>query len=316
VVGFVQRAQCCGTRCARNCDPNDPNTQPYARATTLNQQDWAPYSDTTSAGATTFSKGIWKSVYIVGVARASAAITHVAPRVFYKGAYPSAPLTDGAHGDFSVDVVVHFAAPAATTGSLTVAGAWGATATVPVALPAGASNVTVTLAAADNAVKLWWPAQTPLSVGAQTLYNLSVAFTEAGGAVTKADARRIGFRVFTLVTGNDTDPTTLAGKDGQTGFTMRFKVNGADIWSRGANMIVRPRAPQRERPPRPRATAFPHNSPTRHAPPAPLNKTADGGDGGAVERRGAPPPRAERGRGRLQHVPPLGRWHISVGCMV
>ena len=26
------------TRCARNCNPNDPNTQPYARPTTLNQQ--------------------------------------------------------------------------------------------------------------------------------------------------------------------------------------------------------------------------------------------------------------------------------------
>ena len=25
-------------RCAHNCDPNDPNTQPYARSTTLNQQ--------------------------------------------------------------------------------------------------------------------------------------------------------------------------------------------------------------------------------------------------------------------------------------
>ena len=25
-------------RCARNCNPNDPNTQPYTRPTTLNQQ--------------------------------------------------------------------------------------------------------------------------------------------------------------------------------------------------------------------------------------------------------------------------------------
>jgi hypothetical protein len=29
-------------RCARNCDPNDPNTQPYARSTTLNQQGRPP----------------------------------------------------------------------------------------------------------------------------------------------------------------------------------------------------------------------------------------------------------------------------------
>ena len=51
------------------------------------------------------------------------------------------------------------------------------------------------------------------------------------------DQRLVGFRVFTLVTGNDTDPSTLAGRDGQDHFTMRFKVNGADIWSRGSNMI-------------------------------------------------------------------------------
>jgi hypothetical protein len=37
------RAQRCGTRCARHCDPNDPNTKPYARRATRNQQtsSWA-----------------------------------------------------------------------------------------------------------------------------------------------------------------------------------------------------------------------------------------------------------------------------------
>ncbi len=195
----------------------------------------APYSTTRSAGANTFSKGIWHSVNLVGVAAGSVAIEHVAPRVFYKGAYPTAPLSDTAHGDFSVDVVFHLSSPAATTGTLAATGAWGASASLPVTVPAGASNFTVTLAAADNSVSLWWPAQTP---GAQTLYNISATFTPAaGGAAVVATARRVGFRVFALVTGNDTDPSTLAGLDGQDGFTMRFKVNGADIWSRGANMI-------------------------------------------------------------------------------
>lgn len=175
-----------------------------------------------------------QSVYLIGVASGSAVIEHVAPRVFYKGEYPTAPLADDAHGDFSVDVVVHFIAPTATSGILSAVGAWGATASLPVTLPAGSSNFTITLAATNNAVKLWWPAQTP---GAQNLYAVNVSFAESGGAVVKADSRRIGFRVFTLVTGNDTDPSTLAGKDGQDGFTMRFKVNGANIWSRGGNMI-------------------------------------------------------------------------------
>jgi hypothetical protein len=36
---FRMCAQCCAPapRCARNCDPSDPNNQPYARTTTLNQ---------------------------------------------------------------------------------------------------------------------------------------------------------------------------------------------------------------------------------------------------------------------------------------
>ena len=45
--------------------------------------DWAPYSTTSQGGAATFSKGIWKSVYVAEVA--AAAITHIVPQIFYKG---------------------------------------------------------------------------------------------------------------------------------------------------------------------------------------------------------------------------------------
>ena len=201
--------------------------------------DWAPYSTTMSGGGlqnvTTFSKGVIKSVSLVGVS--SAAITHVAPLVFYKGAYLSTPLSDTSHGDFSVDVVIHLSAPVAARGTLSASGAWGSTASLPVELPAGASNFSLSLTANDNAVALWWPAQTPELRGTQALYNISVTFTPSSGGAVVAASRRIGFRVFTLVTGNDTDPSTLAGKDGSGSFTMRFKVNGADIWSRGANVI-------------------------------------------------------------------------------
>ena len=75
---------------------------------------------------------------------------------------------------------------------------------------------------------------------------------QGGAAAAVSDSRRIGFRVFSLVTGeaamedgggeercgaglhctplpppssgNDTDPSTLAGRDGSDTFTMRFKV--------------------------------------------------------------------------------------------
>jgi hypothetical protein len=59
-----------------------------------------------AAGAHTFSYGIWKSVYLARIGAAHAAITHVVPQVFYEGAYPVAPLSDGSHGGFRVDVKV------------------------------------------------------------------------------------------------------------------------------------------------------------------------------------------------------------------
>ena len=185
---------------------------------------------------TTFSKGIWKSVYVVGVREGSAAIEHVSPRVFYLGAYPTDPLSDDDHGDFSVDVMVHFFAPAAAAGMLAVVGAWGgAPVSLPLQLPAGASNATVTLVAANNSVALWWPAQTP---GAQTRYAVNVSFTPAGSvAPPVTDSRLVGFRHFALVTANDSDPGAIAGVDGSGSFTLRFRVNGASIWSRGANMV-------------------------------------------------------------------------------
>ena len=67
-------------------------------------------------------------------------------------------------------------------------------------------------------------------------YLVNVTYTPTGGAPI-ADSRAVGFRVLSLVTANDTDPAPLAGVDGSGDFTMRFKVNGADIWARGANMI-------------------------------------------------------------------------------
>ena len=45
--------------------------------------DWAPYSYTRQDGANTFSKGIWKSVYLTTVE--SAAITSVVAHTFYLG---------------------------------------------------------------------------------------------------------------------------------------------------------------------------------------------------------------------------------------
>ena len=169
---------------------------------------------------------------------ASAVITHVTPHTRYTGEYPVTPLQDGAHGDFTVNVTTHLRAPpSGSTGSLVVVGSWananangdgdgkGSNTVVassgPVSLPSGDSAISLQLTASAAQIKLWWPA----GVGDQPLYNVTATWTTTttqtqtrvssaannvaggrGGASISA-TRRFGFRVFALVTINDTDAT-------------------------------------------------------------------------------------------------------------
>eukprot|EP00041_Stephanoeca_diplocostata_P032285 m.1031147 g.1031147 ORF g.1031147 m.1031147 type:complete len:1000 (-) comp24121_c0_seq1:1760-4759(-) len=191
--------------------------------------DWAPYSTTSSGGAATFSKGIWKSVYLLKVS--TAAITGVVPQVMYNGPYPTTKLEDGAHGGFTVGVRVHTYAAAQTSATLTLTGSWGASAKAQVSVPAGEGVVTANIAASASDIKLWWPA----GQGAQPLYNVTAALGDSVAAT-----RRIGFRMFALVTGNDTDPAYVKAKadaQGTDSLGMLWRVNGAVVWSKGANMI-------------------------------------------------------------------------------
>merc|ERR1712232_589403 len=83
----------------------------------------------------------------------------------------------------------------------------------------------------------------PVGHGAQPLYNLSVTFTPlkvAPPALAVSTQRRVGFRFFALVTGNDTDPEYVKASKGQDGtdkLGMLWRINGAAIFSKGANMI-------------------------------------------------------------------------------
>lgn len=206
--------------------------------------DWAPYTQTSQEGAATFTKGIWKSVYVVKVE--SAAISHLVPHVFYKGAYPTTPLRDGHHGGFEVVVRVHLYAPREISGNLTVRGSWEsddvhASVSQTIDLPAGETTVNVTLDARDPAAyKLWWPN----GLGEQNLYDVVATFIAENDETTTFSpvqtTRRVGFRHFAIVTGNDTDPSYVhnaTGADGTSNLGMIFKINGASIFSRGANMI-------------------------------------------------------------------------------
>lgn len=219
--------------------------------------DWAPYSYTTSNSsanttgpANTLSKGLWKSVYLIEVPRGSVAITHVTPHTAYQGAYPTSRLTDGEHGGFVVNVTIHVWVPmGAAVGSLTVTGEWDNESAVAssgkIVLSEGTNTVSLKLTATAKQIQLWWPR----GVGAQPLYNVTVKWTQQAdekklGSTTSTivTSRRMGFRVFALVTVNDTDATVVAthasAQVNDTGtHGMFFRINGAPIYSRGANMI-------------------------------------------------------------------------------
>jgi beta-mannosidase len=74
------------------------------------------------------------------------------------------------------------------------------------------------------------------------MFNVSSRLVAKGGATSQSAVRRIGFRVFAIVTGNDTNPAWVAANSGVDGTAdpplgMRFRVNGAAIFARGGNLV-------------------------------------------------------------------------------
>lgn len=202
--------------------------------------DWAPVGNTnTRTGASTFSKGIFKSIYLIPVS--TVAITHVTPLVFYNGSYPAAPLTDATAGPWTVRVRVDLetstTATGTTAGVLTAAGAWpGGTVTLPVTISPGNSSFFLWMVVPAGSVNLWWPTR----LGAQAMYDLNVSLAVAGTGATLSATRSFGFRIVYMITTNATSSANIANSSSGNGsgdFTMRLRVNGADIWARGANFI-------------------------------------------------------------------------------
>lgn len=229
--------------------------------------DWAPLTptninDTEWGVASTYTRGIWKSVQVVAVPAGTPAITHVTPLTRFEGAYPVEPLVDGKHGGFTVNTTVHlWSPPGGAIGTLAVSGEWGASAsTQQLTLPAGDSAVSVQLRAAAQDVALWWP--NGVGRDQRPLYNVTTTWTSASavgsnlgapGSATEQSSthdttaqsivsatRRIGFRVPALVTVNDTNATYVANNthtDGSGTHGMFFRVNGAAMYARGGNLV-------------------------------------------------------------------------------
>jgi beta-mannosidase len=196
------------------------------RWTRSNQIDWAPRMPTSDpfTKRSTFGFGIWKSVYLLPVARGGAAITQLISHTFYAGGHPVTMLTDGTHKGFDVNVTAEFwTSPSAAgpAGRLTVLGGWPGAQPLSTTVGAGSAHATVTLPAAQTlAARLWHPN----GHGEQVRYNLTATFTpDAAGVAPSVATRLIGFRHIAMVTINDTDPSLVArapAQDGTGSLTM------------------------------------------------------------------------------------------------
>ena len=203
--------------------------------------DWAPYSNTTTADGreATFSRGIWKAVYLVA-SPGGVFLTDIAPLITYNGPFPTQPLSDGAHAGFTLNLTLYFTVTdALPNATLSLLPSWRST---PLTfrlppLPAGSTQAghSTLIRVSANDVNLWWPT----GLGDQPLYDLSVRVSAGSRGVVQG-SRRVGFRFFAIVTGNDTSPQYVeqnADADGTDTQGMRFRINGAPIFVRGANVI-------------------------------------------------------------------------------
>lgn len=218
--------------------------------------DWAPYSYTAKTGTrsgknvSTFSKGIWRSIYLLPMRNNNreVAITYLTPQTKYLGSYPTKLLEDSQHGGFAVNVTVHVWVPGDhdATGSIQVEGSWSKDAINSTSIlhlkPGKHAAISLHLTARANDILLWWPAG--VGMGQQPLYNITASWhPDKQGLGVKnsipvvSSIRRMGFRVVALVTTNDTAASVAQQQTGSGTHGMFFRVNGAALYSRGANMV-------------------------------------------------------------------------------
>ncbi|GKY98403.1 hypothetical protein MPSEU_000797800 [Mayamaea pseudoterrestris] len=205
--------------------------------------DWAPYSRSyDSRGSRIMSLGIPQAIY--AVAARKALLTHIVPKIYYQGEFPDAPMWSGPQGDFvvSVHVFVKILDPTALHrySIVLTSDLLNEPIVTPLSLFDG-EKLIINMTATKHQVDLWWPN----GLGNQHLYKLEIALNDGScyhEGHCQSMGQRIGFRTIALVTANDTDPSVLdtmiqQSTEGSGIHGMYFRVNGAIIWARGANVV-------------------------------------------------------------------------------
>ena len=195
--------------------------------------DWAPYSR-----SGTFSFGLIQDVYLVLTNTIS--IKYVVPHILYLGEYPMIPLLNGPEGDFLLTTDIHFYSSEYVSNLVVLINAEFLQGNIYHKigkLQPGNHKETVTLTVQRESVKLWWPH----GMGIQHLYMLSISLEgiKHDGSVVKTPSikKRVGFRTTSLVTTNEFLNETDMSKEGSGSYGMYFRVNGAVVWCRGANVV-------------------------------------------------------------------------------
>jgi beta-mannosidase len=213
--------------------------------------DWALYSKTCDKQqpiSSAFSFGVIKPLYIIAAQQLY--ITDVVTKTYYLGNLSTVPMMDGPQADFQLDVEIHLSfvhEHGQSKQSLSHTDYGEILLNVPfspsnnqtaIIIPVVniSSVVRYSMIVPKDRIDLWWP----INMGKQTLYELEISYRNLpANRETLWYKKKIGFRTVALITYNEYDDEHPVDTEGEGSgiHGMKFRINGALVFCRGANLV-------------------------------------------------------------------------------